>query len=164
MDGKDNYYDERSAGGLVYKRSDGQIRWLLIKVLKTKRGGMVKAKRGISNQRFIYKLPKGHLNPGEYLKRAALREVAEEAKVEAKIVKKIGSNDYVFRDAITKEKLVKKVTFFLMEYIGPAKNMYRDGEVIVGRVWLDTKWAIKKLAYESEKILVKKAKLILDNS
>ena len=158
-----NYYDERSAGGLVYKISDGQIRWLLIKVVKVKKNKMAKAKRGVNNQNFIYKLPKGHLNPGEYLKRAALREVAEEAKVEARIIKKIGSNDYVFKDSITGEKLVKKVTFFLMEYIRPMINNYSDAERIVARVWLNTNWAVEKLAYQSEKILIKKADSFLKN-
>jgi len=159
--GKEYYYNERSAGGLVFKVKSGQIYWLLIKVVKRLKKGPVKAKRGQNNQRYIYKLPKGHLNPGEYLKTAALREVAEEAKVEAKIIKKIGSNDYVFKDAITKEKLIKKVTFFLMEYKDEVKNAYSDAEKIVGRVWLDTNLAIKKLAYESEKIIIKKANAFL---
>ena len=161
MEDKSNYYNERSAGGVVYKIKDGQIWWLLIKVIKRPKKGPIRAKRGQNNQRFIYKLPKGHLNPGEYLKAAALREVAEEAKVEAKIIKKIGSNDYVFKDAITKEKLIKKVTFFLMEYKGQVTNVYSDAEKIIGRAWLRTEVAIKKLAYESEKILIKKADVFL---
>jgi len=158
---KENYYNERSAGGVVYKIKDGQVWWLLIKVVKRPKKGPIKVKRGQNNQRFIYKLPKGHLNPGEYLKAAALREVAEEAKVDAKIVKKIGSNDYVFKDAITKEKLIKKVTFFLMEYVGQVTNVYSDAEKIVGRAWLRSDVAIKKLAYDSEKILIKKADTFL---
>lgn len=154
---KENYYNERSAGGVVYKIKDGQVWWLLIKVVKRSKKGPIKVKRGQNNQRYIYKLPKGHLNPGEYLKAAALREVAEEAKVEAKIVKKIGSNDYIFKDAITSEKLIKKVTFFLMEYKGQLANVYSDAEKIVGRAWLRSDMAIKKLAYDSEKTLIKKA-------
>ena len=160
---KDNYYDERSAGGLVFRIVDGQIKWLLIKVIKIKKNKMAKAKRGVDNHNFIYKLPKGHLNPGEYLKKAALREVAEEAKVNARIIKKIGSNDYVFKDSITGEKLVKKVTFFLMEYVDKVANNYSDAERIVARVWLNTSWAIEKLAYQSEKQLIKKADFFLKN-
>src|SRR3989344_3833274 len=93
---KDNlYYDERSAGGLVYKLENGKILWLLIKVLTSGKY------RGVSSKivkKTVYKFPKGHLQKGEFLKAAALREAEEEGKVKAEIVTKIGSNNYVFYD------------------------------------------------------------------
>ena len=97
------YYDERSAGGIVYKIENGRVWWLLIKVLR---------KRTEGNQ-VIYKFPKGHLKDNEVLKQAAIREVEEEGKIKSEIVSKIGSNDYIIWDKIQRKKIIKKVTFLL---------------------------------------------------
>ncbi|RLC34455.1 hypothetical protein DRH14_02925, partial [Candidatus Shapirobacteria bacterium] len=122
-------YQERSAGGIVYKREDKSIFWLLIKTKNKPRlirvGTAIKRK---VNQRrpSRYKFPKGHLQKGEFLKVAALREVEEEAKVKAKIITKLGSRDYIIWDSLDKKKIIKKVTFFLMEYTEPSSNKYQD--------------------------------------
>ncbi|MCL4384578.1 NUDIX domain-containing protein [Patescibacteria group bacterium] len=152
---EDLYYDERSAGGIVFKRENGQVRWLLIKVMASSRY------RNRHGQRMVYKFPKGHLKSGEFLKTAALREAEEEGKVKAEIVAKIGSNNYVFYDKLKKRKIIKKVTFFLMEYRGQSDSRYTDAEMIVGREWLSYEQANLALAYDSEKVLLKKAKMRL---
>ena len=153
-------YDERSTGGVVYKQVDGEICWLLIKVLKKKNKGPVRARRGESKN-FVYKLPKGHLKEGEFLKQAALREVAEEGKVKAEIVLKLGSNNYIYGDRRKSGKIIKRVTFFLMKYVEADDNQYSDAERIVAREWLSIKRAIEKLGYESEKKLVRRANSVL---
>ena len=68
----DLYYDERSAGGIVYKIEKGKAVWLVVKYLS--RG----IKKNIGKHEMIYKFPKGHLKDKEVLKQAALREVEEE--------------------------------------------------------------------------------------
>ena len=147
------YYDERSAGGLVYKIENGKTLWLLIKTISgTKKAG----------QKSIFKFPKGHLQKNEFLKQAALREVEEEGRVKAKIVTKLGSNDYVIWDKEQKKKIIKKVTFFLMEYLGQSNLKYYDTEMVLEREWFSFEEAVGKLAYDSEKILLKKAKTELD--
>ena len=50
------YYDERSAGGIVYKIEGGKVWWLLIKTFARKYG------------KTVYKFPKGHLKSDEVLK------------------------------------------------------------------------------------------------
>lgn len=141
------YYDERSAGGIVYKEDKGQIKWLLIKALKkySKGGG-----------RAAWKFPKGHLQRGEFLKGAALREVEEEGRIKAEIVSKIGSNNYIMWDKVEKKKIVKRVTFFLMKYLSDSNLKYYDKEIVLDREWFNFDEAMEKLDYDSEKILLKK--------
>jgi len=146
------YYDERSAGGLVFRRDEGKIKWMVIQTMSRK-----------NPKKTFFKFPKGHLKDREFLKQAALREVEEEAKIKAKIIAKLGSWNYVMWDKLTKKKTIKKVTFFLMEYREESNLKYFDQERVVGRGWFDFEEALGKLAYDSEKILLKKAKNKLES-
>ncbi len=155
---KDNlYYDERSAGGIVFRESKGKICWLLIKTIP----GYKSRKKDKSAP--VYKFPKGHLKDGEFLKQAALREVEEEGKVKAEVLAKIGSNNYILWDAENRKKIIKKVTFFLMEYEGESSLKYYDSEMVIDRDWYDFDEASEKLEYDSEKVLLKKAKMKLES-
>lgn len=153
------YYDERSAGGLVYKIENNKVFWLLIKTISN-----FKSEKNRKKERdgAVYKFPKGHLNKNEFLKQAALREVEEEGQVKAKIVTKLGSNDYLIWDKEQRKKIVKKVTFFLMQYLGPSNLKHYDTEMVLEREWVSFEEANEKLAYDSEKDLLKKAKVELE--
>ena len=142
---KNLYYDERSAGGLVYKRDGKKIFWLLVKTAGNKKGET------------YCKFPKGHMMGNEYLKQTALREVEEEGKIKAKVISKLGSNNYIIWDKIQKRKIIKKVTFFLMEYVEESRLRHYDTEMVMDIEWLTMEDAIKVLAYDSEKVLLKKA-------
>lgn len=155
-------FDERSAGGLVYKLENGKIYWLLIKTVTNNRVRQM-GRSTHKQSKSVYKFPKGHLNKNEFLKQAALREVEEEGQVKAKIVMKLGSRNYIIWDKELKRKIVKKVTFFLMEYLGPSNLKYYDKEMVLEREWFTFEEAYEKLAYDSEKILLKKAKAQIDN-
>ena len=152
------YYDERSAGGLVYKIENGKIFWLLIETVVSNRS----EKKTTKGNKSVYKFPKGHLQNDEFLKQTALREVEEEGRVKAKIVTKLGSNDYIIWDKIGRKKIIKKVTFFLMEYLTQSNLKYYDNEMVLKREWFSYEEALEKLAFDSEKMLLKKAKLKLD--
>lgn len=144
------YYDERSAGGIVFKKLGDKALFLLIKTFANKR------------RKTVFKFPKGHLNNDEVLKQAALREVEEEGRVKSRVVTKIGSNDYIIWDKLQKKKIIKKVTFFLMEYVEESNLKYYDSEVVLDRVWVSFEDALGKLAYDSEKVLLRKAKIKLE--
>jgi len=144
------YYDERSAGGIVFRLDNGKPFFLLIKTFASK------------NKRTIFKFPKGHLKDNEVLKQAAQREVEEEGRVKAKIVTKIGSNDYIIWDKLLKRKIIKKVTFFLMEYTEQSNLKYYDTEVVLGREWMSFEEAMSRLAFDSEKVLLQKVKWKLE--
>lgn len=146
---KDNlFYDERSAGGIVYRQENNGVKWLLIKTLK----------RFSKERKAVWKFPKGHLQRDEFLKEAAIREVEEEGRVKAEVVTKLGSNNYIIWDKIGRKKIVKKVTFFLMKFLEESKLKYFDKEMVVDREWFEYEEALEKLDYDSEKILLKKAK------
>lgn len=146
------FYDERSAGGIVFRRENKNILWLLIKTISKNK-----------YRKAVYKFPKGHLFRGEFLKATALREVEEEGRVKAKIIAKIGSNNYVLSDKIQRRKTVKRVTFFLMQYLEPSNLRHFDKEIVLDRQWLAYDEACNCLAYDSEKILLKKAKSKLES-
>ncbi|MFA6518132.1 MAG: NUDIX domain-containing protein [Candidatus Shapirobacteria bacterium] len=153
-------YDERSAGGIVFKKSDGQIKWLLIKTANFRRGN---DRNYQPQKKAVFKFPKGHLQKDEFLKEAALREVEEEGRVKTRIVAKIGSNNYFISDKLTKKKIVKKVTFFLMEYVGDSELRHFDKEMVIDRQWLDYETALELLAYDSEKTLLRKTRQKLES-
>jgi len=156
---KDNlYYDERSAGGIVYKNENKTIKWLVIKTISSYNTTKGKKRSGP-----VYKFPKGHLKKNEFLKQAALREVEEEGKIKAKIITKVGSNNYILWDKLEKKKIIKKVTFFLMEYLSESSLKYFDQEMVVERSWYTFEEANEKLAYDSEKVLLSKAKKRLES-
>ena len=149
------YYDERSAGGIVYRELDGKVHWLVVKTLSALRTPRRNETSG--SKKVFYKFPKGHLKDNEFLKQAALREVEEEGKIKADIVTKIGSNNYIIWDKIQHKKIIKKVTFFLMKYKGESNLKYYDPENIIDQEWLTYEEACDKLAYDSEKVLLGKA-------
>jgi 8-oxo-dGTP pyrophosphatase MutT (NUDIX family) len=84
------------AGGVVYRVNNGAKEYLLVTASKNR-------------NRWV--LPKGHIEAGETEHEAAKREVAEEAGINATIVKKLGNTVHI------KNLLVPiNVAFFLMEY------------------------------------------------
>jgi len=137
----------------VFRCEGRNLRWLVIKTRSRKS----------KSKRPVFKLPKGHLIKGEFLKKTAVREVEEEGQVKAEVVSKIGSNNYIYADKESGKKIVKKVTFFLMRYLSPSLLRYRDAEEILAKVWLNTEEAVKRLDYKSEKIILKNARRRLDN-
>jgi len=151
-------FDERSAGGLVFRVTEGRVFWLVIKILSKK----TIRTSGETVHVTVYKFPKGHVQDVEVLKQTALREVEEEGRIKSKVINKIGSNDYILWDKETRKKIIKKVTFFLMEYLGESELRYNDHEVVLDREWLSFDDALDKLAYESERKLLKIAAVRLD--
>ncbi|MBU1088797.1 NUDIX domain-containing protein, partial [Patescibacteria group bacterium] len=144
-------YDERSAGGIVYKIENKKILWLLIKTKgrrKVIRIGTATKRHPGPLLKSRYKFPKGHLNRDEFLKQAALREVEEEGGIRAEIIEKLGSKNYIIWDTLKRKKIIKKVTFFLMKYLGASDTKYHDAEVVLAREWLSFQEACKKLAYD----------------
>ena len=156
---EEGLYDERSAGGLVYKIENNKVLWLLIKTIS----GFKTDVRKIGKQKTTaYKFPKGHLKEKEFLKTAALREVEEEGQVKAKIIDKLGSNNYIIWDREERKKIIKKVTFFLMDFVSNSNLKHYDNEGVLDREWMTYETATGKLAYDSEKVLLRKAKQKLD--
>jgi bis(5'-nucleosidyl)-tetraphosphatase len=126
-----------SSGGVVFRKSDSQVFYLLLGF----------------KRRNIWCLPKGLIEPGESEIDAATREVREETGVNSlKLVDKIGVIRYQFgyRD----KRFDKTVHFFLFETdqvettVGTEHDMYS---------WLPYDKAILALSYPNERDILEKA-------
>jgi 8-oxo-dGTP pyrophosphatase MutT (NUDIX family) len=105
----------------------------------------------------VWALPKGQIGPGEAPETTALREVAEETGVEARLVEKLGDVRYVYTWA--GERVFKVVSFYLLRYrrgrLGELAPAYRH-EVAEAR-WLPLDEAESLLAYPGEREMAGKA-------
>jgi 8-oxo-dGTP pyrophosphatase MutT (NUDIX family) len=126
---------EISAGGLVVRRFHGRP-WL----------AAVRVRNGLA-------LPKGNIDPGETAPEAALREVREEAGLDARLVEKLGDVRYWYTRP--DGRVFKIVSFFLLAYrSGSVRN--HDHEVL-GAEWIVLAEAPARLAYRGEREMAGKA-------
>lgn len=155
-----------SAGGAVYKLlQNSEVSWLV-----------TRSKPSKDFPKDIKRLPKGWIDdekgggPGpvtrgdrkateEELQQSALREVREEGGIEAKIIKKVGSEKWFF--TIGSDRIFKFVTYFLMEWKEDLPEGF--GEETAEIYWLPFEEAYKVLSYSSEKKILKKAKELLSS-
>ena len=109
----------------------------------------------------VWALPKGIIGDGEKPEGTALREVAEETGVEARLVGKLGDVRYVYTWA--GERVFKVVSFYLVRYgrgrLGdvPPEHAHEVAEVR----WLPLDEAPKLLAYKGESEMAERALAVL---
>lgn len=155
---------EFSSGGVVFKKEDGEILWLVTASVPSDLFPNI-----------VWRLPKGWIddsekdNPGPMasgavkadeasLRNAALREVSEEGGISARIVEKIGTHNFFYTHPV-RGKILKFVTFYLMEWQNDLPEGF-DGETSEIK-WLPYKEAYEKLSFSREKEVLKKAKDLL---
>ena len=134
-------FEQLSAGGVVYRKKDGTLEVIIVQVVPELR----------------WQLPKGVIDEGETREQAALREVREEAGVDADIVEFLDTSEYWFtvqRDGEPK-RCHKFVHFFLMKYRGGDVSDH-DHEVAEAR-WVAVDTAIDMFAFESDRAIVRRA-------
>jgi len=93
------------------------------------------------------RLPKGKPDPGESLEQTALREVAEETGLVARILEPLETVRYVYRE--TGRDVEKTVHFFLMELEDDAVGA-TDGE-LERVVWAPLAEAEARLSFDTER-------------
>ncbi len=119
------------AGGIVMG-SEGEVRQYLLVQSSTDPSHWV--------------FPKGHIEPGESPETAALREVREEAGVEAEILSVLGESKF------TREAENVHVLYFAMGYIGPVQAKEKR-EV----KWCSYEEADATVSFDDEQKLLSKA-------
>lgn len=98
-------------------------------------------------------LPKGTPHPGETIEQVALREVAEETGVHARILSELGSIHYWFsRQGV---RYNKEVLYYLMEAVSGDVALH-DHEYTDAR-WFALETAIDHLAYANEAEVMRRA-------
>ncbi|HEY0429624.1 MAG TPA: NUDIX hydrolase [Pyrinomonadaceae bacterium] len=138
---KINTVEQVSAGGVAFRQIDSNYEIALIAVAPSNR----------------WQLPKGLVDEGETPEIAALREVREEAGIEADLVEKIETIEYWYVGDRRGERVRfhKFVHFFLMKYrAGDVAD--HDHEVLEAR-WVRLEEAVRMLAFKGEKDVARKA-------
>ena len=132
---------EFSAGGIVFKKENGNTLWLV------RRAKPNPEYRGALSWNF----PHGGLDQGETMEQAALRETAEEGGVKARIVGELPTSKFFYTDK-DKQKVRKFITYFLMEWLEDLGSGF--GSETEEIKWLSKDEALGLLAYKNEKELL----------
>lgn len=139
---------ETSAGGVVFRlNSDAGFDVALIRTHEDR-----------------WQLPKGWIEDGEQPDQTAVREVREEAGVDAELVGPLGKIEYWFRSTYEPEpaRVHKFVHFFLLRYLRGSTDDH-DDEVREAR-WVHLDDAGRMLAFKDERRMVALAREALDEA
>jgi 8-oxo-dGTP pyrophosphatase MutT (NUDIX family) len=138
---------EISAGGLIWRHRNGGVEIVLVRPAG----------------RTTWVLPKGHVEPGERVIEAALREASEESGLMVAPGESLGDVSYVYswRDRPDEPpvRIFKRVHFFLMECRGgdPSAHDAEIDEV----AWIGIEQALTRASHRSERNLIAKARELL---
>jgi ADP-ribose pyrophosphatase YjhB (NUDIX family) len=140
---------EISAGGIVYKRTRKGLKMSLMLDPFGK-----------------WTFAKGHVEPGETIEQAALRETAEEMSLRGlKLRQPLGTIDFWFREKYrvgSKGMLIHKfVHYFLMEAPSGEWGSPQKHEKIRKIIWVDPQGAMQKSSYEDVRPVLEKALITL---
>lgn len=129
---------ETSAGGVVYRRLAGVVRYLLIRDPYGNWG-----------------LPKGHVEGAESPEEAARREVSEETGLpRPRVVRELPTIDWYFR---SRGRLIHKTChFFLMESVA-GEPVPQLAEGITDCVWEEAGSALRTITYDNARAVLRAA-------
>ena len=105
------------------------------------------------------RLPKGHVEAGETVLEAAMREVSEESGYSRlEIEADLGSQRVEFDDE--GRRVVRTERYFLMRLAGEAERPSDSGEAKFDPVWLTWDEALEVLTFEAERNWVRRARRV----
>jgi len=134
---------ERSAGAVIFRKSEGKIFYLLLHYPK-----------GSRRPKPYWDFPKGHIKKGEKPTITAKRELAEETGLtDIRLVKGFREKiKYFFK--FQDKKILKFVVFFLAETKTKRVKISKEH---IGYKWLIFEKALKQLRFQNAKRVLKKA-------
>ncbi len=107
------------------------------------------------------RLPKGHVEPGETVREAALRETSEESGyTDLEIEADLGSQRVAFDDQ--GRHVIRTERYFLMTLVGGADARGDAGESKFEPLWLSWDEALEALTFEAEREWVQRARQVVD--
>ena len=127
-------YDRISAGGLVFKKSNKTIFFVICYKKNTDK----------------WYLPKGTQELGEAIKDTAIREVSEETGLKVSVIQYLSDIEYSFLEE--KRLINKKVSYYIMNPKGGSFDEH-DNE-FDNVIWATKNQCLNLLKYENEKKLV----------
>ena len=136
--------DEVSAGGLVIDSSGTR--------------GLLIGRRDIKDPtgtKFLWSLPKGHIEEGETPEQAAIREVKEETGIDSSISRSLGVIDFWFMAG--GKRIHKTVHHFLFTEVGG--DIAPQESEVDAVDWFPLNEIVSQLAYSDEKKLIAKSEL-----
>ncbi|MEW6243754.1 MAG: NUDIX hydrolase [Bacillota bacterium] len=129
-----------SAGGVVFTGSGDSVRLLMIE----DRWGR-------------WSFPKGHVEQGETLIQAALREVEEETGITGVVLAELGDVQYYFWDG--PDLIKKRAVYFLIK--AESENIIPQTEEIHDAAWVPLDEVSKKKGYDDNRVIIERARAAL---
>jgi 8-oxo-dGTP pyrophosphatase MutT (NUDIX family) len=133
---------EKSAGAVIFRKSEGKIFYLLLQYPGLRRKGT------------YWDLPKGHIEKGEKIEETAKREVKEETGLKDIEITPGFKETIKYFFKWESKNILKFVTFYLIET--KTKEVEISGEHLSFK-WLFYEEALGKLSFKNAKEILKKA-------
>lgn len=103
-----------------------------------------------------WQLPKGHIEAGETSEQAAIREVAEETGVTARVLAPLSPVEYWYNEK-GERRVHKQVDYYLLGYERGSNSDF-DAREVSGAEWFDWEEGIARLSFDNERKVVVEAR------